>query len=532
MRDKRRTKTQRGSKGTKSPRQITELHPSKAKRTRAEEELVREHNLLRTVVDNLPDRIFVKDTNSTFVFANLGCGRYLGFDDPKAVIGKTTLDFLPPEAAEESRAQEREIMRTGEGVINEEVCRKGASGQMQCYLSTKVPWRDKDGNIIGIIGLNRDITDRKRAVKALQKSESEKKLILDSLSELIIYQDENFRIVWANKAAADSAGQSVDELTGRHCYEIWCQRDEPGPDCPVRKSFETGRPQESEVSTPDGKIWYIRSYPIRNQNGGVAGVVEVTLDITKRREAEKHRQKLTEVLAEKNRELELRTPMVNIEGFSRILTQSCEQIPALIEGQKMPDELSKQLEEVIGRDIPEAVGIINSGVSKMKSLLDNLLHLAKLGYSATEIVHLDMNAEIGDILNTMTFQVQQSGAEIKVEPLPSCLGDKSQINQVFSNLFANALNFLDPLRPGLVRITGRIEESYSVYCVQDNGIGIAADNIDNIFRMFYRIQSADYNGEGLGLAIVRRIVNRHNGEVWVESHYGKGSKFFVKLPRK
>jgi len=264
-------------------------------------------------------------------------------------------------------------------------------------------------------------------------------------------------------------------------------------------------------------------------------------EIVEHKQAEKRRQKLTEVLREKNRELEevirvathdLRTPMVNIEGFGRILTQSCEQIPALIEGQKMPDELSKQLEEVIGRDIPEAVGIINSGVSKMKSLLDNLLHLAKLGYSATEIVHLDMNAEIGDILNTMTFQVQQSGAEIKVEPLPSCLGDKSQINQVFSNLFANALNFLDPLRPGLVRITGRIEESYSVYCVQDNGIGIAADNIDNIFRMFYRIQSADYNGEGLGLAIVRRIVNRHNGEVWVESHYGKGSKFFVKLPRK
>jgi len=135
-------------------------------RKRAEEELVREHNLLRTLVDNLPDRIFVKDADSTFVFANLGCGRYLGADDPQALIGKTTFDFLPPEDAEESRAQEQEIMRTGKGIINQEVCRKDASGQMQWCLSTKVPRRDDRGNIIGIVGLNRDITERKRAEAA------------------------------------------------------------------------------------------------------------------------------------------------------------------------------------------------------------------------------------------------------------------------------------------------------------------------------------------------------------------------------
>jgi signal transduction histidine kinase len=82
-----------------------------------------------------------------------------------------------------------------------------------------------------------------------------------------------------------------------------------------------------------------------------------------------------------------------------------------------------------------------------------------------------------------------------------------------------------------VRITGRTEENYSVYCVQDNGVGIATDNIDNIFKMFYRVRPVDDGSDGLGLAIVRRIVNRHNGEVWAESEAGKGSKFFVKLPR-
>jgi len=256
--------------------------------------------------------------------------------------------------------------------------------------------------------------------------------------------------------------------------------------------------------------------------------------------AEEGREKLVEDLLERNRELEeiiriathdMRTPMVNIEGFGRILNQSCEQICSVIEGQKIPPPVKKRLDDVIGRDIPEAVGIINSGVSKMKSLLDGMQHLAKLGYSAIEFVQLDMNAETGNILDTMKYQIQQSAAEVVAERLPRCLGDKSQINQVFSNLLANALNFLDSSRPGRVRITGRTEGNYSVYCVKDNGIGIKADNIDNIFRMFYRVRSAGDESEGLGLAIVRRIVNRHNGKVWVESHYGKGSSFFVKLPR-
>ena len=256
--------------------------------------------------------------------------------------------------------------------------------------------------------------------------------------------------------------------------------------------------------------------------------------------AEEDHGKPVEELRERNRELEeiiriathdMRTPMVNIEGFGRILNQSCEQICSLIEGKKIPPPVKKRLDDVIGRDIPEAVGIINSGVSKMKSLLDGMQHLVKLGYSAIDVVQLDMNAEIGNILDTMKFQIRQSAAEVVAEPLPRCLGDKSQINQLFSNLLANALNFLDSSRPGRVRITGRTEGNYSVYCVKDNGIGIKADNIDNIFRMFYRVRSAGDESEGIGLSIVRRIVNRHNGKVWVESHYGKGSSFFVKLPR-
>ena len=122
--------------------------------------------------------------------------------------------------------------------------------------------------------------------KALRESESEKQLILSTLSELIAYQDKNLRVVWANKAAGDSVGQSAEKLVGRHCYEVWHGRREPCPNCPVLKTIETGQPAEGEITLSDGRIWDIRANPVLNEAGEVTGVVETTLDITERKRAE------------------------------------------------------------------------------------------------------------------------------------------------------------------------------------------------------------------------------------------------------
>jgi len=130
--------------------------------------------------------------------------------------------------------------------------------------------------------------------KALRKSESEKELILSALSEQITYLDKNLRIVWANRAAGDSVGQSPDELVGHYCYEVWYQRQEACVDCPVAKSIETGEPAEGEMTLPDGRIWFIRANPVRDEKGEVAGVVETALEITQRKQAEEalHKEKV------------------------------------------------------------------------------------------------------------------------------------------------------------------------------------------------------------------------------------------------
>ncbi len=518
-------------------------------RKRAEEETRIATEQLSLSIENMLDGYALHEaifddsgrmTDFRYLQFNPAAQRIVNISSEK-IIGRTALELFPHIVQRGLMDKYADVMATGEPThIDDFYCegdKLNKAFDVSCF-------RLDEKHFVCIF---RDITERRKAQEELGESEERfRRAVIESPFPIMIHADDG-QVFQISKVWTELTGYTPEEIP---TLSDWTERAYGERKDIVKsridKIFEfDSRVDEGEyiISAKDGKtlIWDFSSAPLGKLPDGRRLVISMAMDVTERKGAQAEREKLMEVLIEKNRELEeiirvathdLRTPMVNIEGFAQILATSCEQLHSLTEKQKIPAELSKQLDEVVGRDIPEAVGIINSGVSKMKSLLDGLLRVAKLGYSATRMVELDMNAKLAKIVDTMKFQVERSGAQIKIDkPLPSCLGDQVQINQVFSNLLANALKYLDPSRPGLVRITGWTEENYSVYCVEDNGIGIEADEIGNIFRMFYRIGPAGDDGEGLGLAIVRRIVNRHHGEVWVESERGKGSKFFVKLPR-
>ena len=142
--------------------------------------------------------------------------------------------------------------------------------------------------MITVVDLLEDALDRKQAEEVLRKNELEKVPILDSLSEIVVfYGDNNLKIEWLNRAAGESVGLSTDKLASSHCYEIWNNRKAPCKDCPVLKTFETGKPHESEMTSPDGKIWRVRGYPVLSEKDKIEGVVEVVQNITERKRAEK-----------------------------------------------------------------------------------------------------------------------------------------------------------------------------------------------------------------------------------------------------
>ena len=148
-----------------------------------------------------------------------------------------------------------------------------------------------------------------------------------------------------------------------------------------------------------------------------------------------------------------------------------------------------------------------------------------------EIQKVNIKKLINSILNEIQFQLQESKVKISIGDLPNCYCDLIQINQVFTNLIDNAIKYLKSDIKGIIKIEGYIENNRCIYTIEDNGIGIELRHNNKIFEIFHRLNPIkSIKGEGLGLTIVKRIIDRHNGKIWVESKKGKGSKFYISLP--
>jgi PAS domain S-box-containing protein len=162
------------------------------------------------------------------------------------------------------------------------------SGGWRWILDTgQVVVRDEQGNPLRAAGIHQDITESKKVQEELRRAEAEKESILDSQIEHVIYQDRGMHILWPNQAACDSVSMSREALIGRHCYKIWAERDAPCEDCPVVAAMESGEPKEVEKTTPDGRSWYIRGYPVLDADHEIIGAIEVTQEITARKQAER-----------------------------------------------------------------------------------------------------------------------------------------------------------------------------------------------------------------------------------------------------
>jgi light-regulated signal transduction histidine kinase (bacteriophytochrome) len=221
---------------------------------------------------------------------------------------------------------------------------------------------------------------------------------------------------------------------------------------------------------------------------------------------------------------------VNIQGFGRQLNRSCERMRALVSGAGDNAVREADLREAVESTIPQALRFINASTNKIDLLLAGLLRYSRLGRVALSIVPLEMNSLLAEIVAATKFQLNEAKAEIRIGQLPSCLGDSVHTSQVFANLIDNALKYRDPGRPLRIEVSGWTEGDQAVYTVSDNGIGIAPDHQAKIFEIFHRLNPDTQNGEGLGLTIAQRVLERQNGKIWVESDEGSGSNFHISLP--
>jgi PAS domain S-box-containing protein len=231
---------------------------------------------------------------------------------------------------------------------------------------------------------------------------------------------------------------------------------------------------------------------------------------------------------------DLRSPLVNLEGFSEELRLASQDLQAILADERIPDDLRRRAEELCESGIRESVGFVRTAVGRLSRIIDALLRLSRAGRVVYQPQVLDMNTIAQRVVDAMRRTAEERKAEVIVSELPPVWGDAAAAEQILANLVGNALNYLDPTRPGRVEV-GALPDSESpaktrTYFVRDNGIGIPTAYQPKLFQALQRLHPDKAPGEGIGLAIVRRVLERLNGTIRVESVAGTGTTFYFTLP--
>ncbi|MDP4181158.1 MAG: ATP-binding protein [Bacillota bacterium] len=272
-------------------------------------------------------------------------------------------------------------------------------------------------------------------------------------------------------------------------------------------------------------------------------LMQVVWQIKKRNEAETEKDILLKKLEERTKEMEdllyaashdLRTPLVNIQGFSgrleKLFGELADNIKCLEKHDDQKD-YRKEINCLIEEKIPRCLHYINASSIKMNILIKGILSLSRTFSAVFETKTININDLIRSILDIMEFNLQTTNSKVFVENLPDCKGDYLYISQVFANLLDNALKYRDENRPLEVTIKGKVLGDKVLYEIRDNGIGMPLNHLEEIWKIFFRcITKTGISGEGLGLTITKKIIERSNGSISVESTEGEGSCFYLELP--
>lgn len=378
---------------------------------------------------------------------------------------------------------------------------------------------------------------RKKAERALQRLATVVKISNDAIT----VQDFEGSIIEWNHGAEKMYGWSTKEALTMNVRDMMpLNRREEALDLinKIRRG-ESVESFETQRITKDRRlldVWLTAARLVDEKGKSFIAVIE--RDITARKQAETEQKRLSRELLQKNREFEqmlyvtshdLRSPLVNVQGFSKEIDLSIQQLISVIRSDKLPESLRKKCISLIEDDIKPSIGYIHTSVSKMDALLSGLLKLSRLGRQQIKIKKLPMNKVVSEVIKTFEYIIKEKGIKLEITKLPPCMGDELQVNQVFSNLLGNALKFLHPTRKGIISISGRKEEDHSIYSIKDNGIGITPVHKEKIFELFHKLDPSQ-PGEGLGLATVRKILEKHSGNIRLESKPDAGSTFIISLP--
>lgn len=530
-------------------------------RKRAEEALAHERDLLHTLLDNLPDRIYFKDDQSRFTRINRAVVEQFKVEHPREAIGKTDRDFFSAEHAEAARRDEAQVMETGEAILGKVEREVLPEGQVTWALTSKLPLKNRQGKIIGNFGISRDITEIKRIEGQLEVERNLLRSLIDNLPDYIYVKDIEGRYLLDNIAhrrwlGADAESEIRGKLLSDFFPPEWVSRFSNDDSQVIASGHALLNREELVVDRFGNKRWHATTkVPLRSQDGTVTGLVGISRDITERKLSEEALQEANEELARHKGELQ--------KTLSE-LQQSHEAVKSaqfqLIQAEKM--QSIGRLAAGVAHEVKNPLGILRMGADYLAKHLespdDNVaLILADmtdaikradgiiLGLLDFSVPHaLDSHAEdLSSILEQSLGLVRHSLNEAGLKAikelaigLPPVWLDRNKIKQVFVNLLTNAIHATPEGGTITLRTSARelgqhevdhdagsrlahrfrAGEQVVVSEVLDTGSGIPEEKLAQIFDPFFTTKETG-KGTGLGLTVTKKIVELHGGSLEIRN---------------
>ncbi|NWG03259.1 MAG: PAS domain S-box protein [Syntrophaceae bacterium] len=383
--------------------------------------------------------------------------------------------------------------------------------------------------------LEQKMTERKRKEQAAQEAREYAESIVETVREPLVVLDNDLRVISVNRSFCQTFNVTPKDAEGKLIYDLGNRQwnisklrvllEEIIPRNNQFQNFEV----EHEFPTIGRRTMLLNARQIYSKGIGAQMILLAIEDITERKKAEEEIKKLNEDLKRRTIELEsaykeletfsysvshdLRTPLVVMGGFSRLL-------------------LEKYSNHLDGKG-QRFLSIIYSNADKMLQLIDDLLTFSRSEHQQIKPSGIDMRGLAKAVFEELRSISPEQTLQLDIKTLSPAHGDQSLIRQVFVNLLTNAIKFTRPKGAGVIEISCMAQENQNIYCVKDNGVGFDMRYVSELFRVFQRRHNADeFEGTGVGLAIVKRIIQRHGGQVWAEGEVNKGAAFYFTLPRR
>ncbi|MEP2775795.1 MAG: PAS domain-containing protein [Luteolibacter sp.] len=516
----------------------------------AQQNLEMERNTLRVLLDSIPDSIYIRDPKGKYIVVNRALADLVGIQDPQDVAGKTPYDFFPKDTAEASLAEDAEIMAAGKTVTSSARLSKRANGELRHLITTKVPVRDREGKVSGILGINRDVTEQEKAREAVKRTEHRMQEIVDNSPSPMYAKSRAGQYLMVNRRYEDLFGVKAEDVVGKTDLDIV-------KDVEVAKGlqendalvFEKGEPVQFDevLNLGDGERAYVSvKFPMRDLDGTIYAVGGISTDITERKQAEQELKNLNKELMDTYDNLtkahEQLIQAEKMESVGRLAAGVAHEV-------KNPLAMIGMGLELLARRLPEDDVKGKETIERMKRGIDRAKKIVRglVDYSSDrrlEFVHINPNVLISESLELVEYQLNQAGIEIDYAEnpeLPEVEADQTKIEQVLVNLFINAMHSME--RGGKLtvkvellsmsnvahdegsrqRVRKREGDRMVKITVMDTGKGIPEEALGKLFDPFFTTKATG-KGTGLGLTVARKITDLHGGELTLANRSdGKGA---------